>query len=82
LLLKLWKWDVERSTYALNTRIDKPHGKDQVDIALFSPLGSDGKCTLVTGGRDGNVKVWKIKTVGSSKKGSLEGMLTRSLNRP
>ena len=72
-LLKLWKWIPERKTYALNTRIDKPHGKDLVDVVLFCPPGKDGRHILVTGGRDASIKQWRTQTSGSSKKGSLEG---------
>ncbi|PWN46911.1 WD40 repeat-like protein [Violaceomyces palustris] len=59
--LKFWRWDPRRRTYALNTRIDKPHGGELTSIG-FSPVAHEADSyLLVTTGDDGRVKTWKLE---------------------
>ncbi|KIJ54655.1 hypothetical protein M422DRAFT_24559 [Sphaerobolus stellatus SS14] len=67
--LKIWQWDVPSSTWNLNSRIDRPHGIHKVTALLFAAAA--GYPYLVSTGEDGNVKVWRVRTV-SGKKGEKE----------
>ena len=64
LSLKLWHWDARNKTYVLNTRIDQPHERTLTSMAFSPPLAQDetDAFMLVTGGRDGHVKTWRMAT--------------------
>lgn len=64
LSLKLWHWDARQKTYVLNTRIDQPHERTLTSMAFSPPLAQDetDAFMLVTGGRDGHVKTWRMAT--------------------
>ncbi|KAG8956137.1 hypothetical protein FRC03_010903 [Tulasnella sp. 419] len=66
--LKVWKWDENERTFVLNTRIDKPHGKLMVTTIEFNVPDEQGGLLLATGGQDGNIKTWSLKTVKATKK--------------
>jgi NET1-associated nuclear protein 1 (U3 small nucleolar RNA-associated protein 17) len=60
--LKIWKWDKKSLTWSLNTRIDRPHGTHEVTGLSFSPSFPGDFSFLVSIGRDGNVKTWRLRT--------------------
>jgi NET1-associated nuclear protein 1 (U3 small nucleolar RNA-associated protein 17) len=59
--LKLWAWDASASTWDLNTRIDRPHGQHSVTSVSFQPEISSNLPTLVSTGRDGAIKTWRLR---------------------
>lgn len=69
IFLKLWHW--ETNTWALNTRIDYPHGPHTVIAMSFCPSNAQGDL-FMTAGSDGTVRTWSIRTV-KSKDGRIEG---------
>lgn len=59
--LKIWAWDKSQDNWILNTRIDRPHGTEKITDVSFSPIQDDCAASkLVTTGRDGYIKVWKL----------------------
>ncbi|KZP28826.1 WD40 repeat-like protein [Athelia psychrophila] len=67
--LKLWRWDSKVGNWALNTRIDRPHGSEHITCAAFSPeVKSRENLLLVTTGNDRNVKIWRVRAT-SDKSG-------------
>ncbi|KAJ7492469.1 WD40 repeat-like protein [Mycena latifolia] len=60
--LKIWWWDRKAGFWILNTRVDRPHGLERVTDAAFSPSSAGQPVFLVTTGRDGNTKTWRIRT--------------------
>jgi NET1-associated nuclear protein 1 (U3 small nucleolar RNA-associated protein 17) len=81
LYLKIWQWS--ESTWALNSRIDRPHGSHDVVVTGFSPQHSSrGDQLLMTTGLDGNVKTWCIKSL-RMKDEKIEGTWHATIvNRP
>jgi NET1-associated nuclear protein 1 (U3 small nucleolar RNA-associated protein 17) len=75
--LKFWFWDRSTAHWILNTRIDRPHGSNEVTAMTFSPE-MHGNCDLniVTTGKDGNVKIWRIQR-SKNKAGHVEGQSGR-----
>lgn len=61
--LKVWRWDSSMGLWTLNTRIDRPHGLAQVTSIAFSPNDTFGGTFLVTSGKDGYLKSWRIRSV-------------------
>ncbi len=59
--LKIWAWDKSQDNWTLNTRIDRPHGTEKITDVSFSPVRDDHTVLqLVTTGRDGFIKVWRL----------------------
>ncbi len=58
--LKIWRW--ESKSWALNTRIDRPHGTEAITTLSFSPQ-KDTEPLLMTAGSDGYVKTWRVRTI-------------------
>ena len=59
--LKIWSWDVKQDNWTLNTRIDRPHENAGVtDISFSSASTDDTTLKLITTGKDGFIKVWKL----------------------
>ena len=72
--LKIWWWDNKAGTWALNTRVDNPHGPHRVTAASFQPeIKGRNSFLLVTAGNDGNIKTWRIRTV-TQKSGEQDSM--------
>ncbi|KAL1739499.1 WD40-repeat-containing domain protein [Schizophyllum fasciatum] len=70
--LKMWAWDRKSSSWALNTRIDRPHGQGRVIDVRFSPsINLEQPLQLVTTGEDGFIKLWRVRSV-KGKDGSRE----------
>ncbi|KAH7886105.1 WD40-repeat-containing domain protein [Phlebopus sp. FC_14] len=67
--LKLWYWDKRNAFWILNTRVDRPHGHHRVTSITFSP--DSHNVELVTTGEDGNVKMWRIRSM-KDKHGNTE----------
>ncbi|KAF7971392.1 hypothetical protein HWV62_21226 [Athelia sp. TMB] len=61
--LKFWRWDSKIGNWALNTRIDRPHGSEHITCAAFNPeLKNRQGLLLVTTGNDRSVKLWRVRT--------------------
>jgi NET1-associated nuclear protein 1 (U3 small nucleolar RNA-associated protein 17) len=60
--LKLWAWNEQNAAWILNTRIDKPHGKNKITSLAFS-VGEveDIPLQLATVGEDGTVRAWRLR---------------------
>ncbi|KAH8997368.1 WD40 repeat-like protein [Lactarius akahatsu] len=67
--LKVWRWESSVGLWALNTRIDRPHGLAEVTSIAFSPNDTFGGTFLVTSGKDGHLKSWRIRSVTDKKTG-------------
>jgi NET1-associated nuclear protein 1 (U3 small nucleolar RNA-associated protein 17) len=66
--LKIWCWDFSNSRWVLNTRIDRPHGLTRITSISFSPAPT--LLQLVTTGEDGNVRMWRPRTVKTKTEGT------------
>jgi NET1-associated nuclear protein 1 (U3 small nucleolar RNA-associated protein 17) len=75
--LKVWRWESSVRLWALNTRIDRPHGLAEVTSIAFSPNDTFGGTFLVTSGKDGYVKSWRIRSVTDKKTGISDGASCR-----
>jgi len=71
--LKLWRWESSVGLWTLNTRIDRPHGLTEVTSIAFSPNDTFGGTFLVTSGKDGYLKSWRIRSVTDKKTGISDG---------
>jgi NET1-associated nuclear protein 1 (U3 small nucleolar RNA-associated protein 17) len=71
--LKVWRWESSVGQWALNTRIDRPHGLAKVTSIVFSPNDTFGGTFLVTSGEDGYLKSWRIRSVTDKKTGTSDG---------
>ena len=67
--LKIWRWDKAAGFWELNTRVDRPHGLSAITAIEFSPEFTN---LLVTTGRDGNIKTWRLKSVGEKRSNNIE----------
>ncbi|KAI9460514.1 WD40 repeat-like protein [Lactarius psammicola] len=67
--LKVWRWESSVGLWTLNTRIDRPHGPAEVTSIAFSPNDTFGGTFLVTSGKDGYLKSWRIRSVTDKKTG-------------
>ena len=76
--LKVWQWERSTGLWALNTRIDRPHGQARVTSIIFSPDDCSGNPFLATSGEDGSVKSWRIRTVVNKKAGTSDGEFFRT----
>lgn len=62
--LKIWRWDRKTGFWILNTRIDQPHGMKKVTgVAFSSSTDPSSSLLLTTTGEDGNIKIWRIRSV-------------------
>jgi NET1-associated nuclear protein 1 (U3 small nucleolar RNA-associated protein 17) len=68
--LKIWQWHAASTSWELNSRIDRPHGTAKVSALVFAP--AHGHQHLLSTGEDGNVKVWRVRSV-TTKNGEKEG---------
>ncbi|XP_054828300.1 WD repeat-containing protein 75 [Eublepharis macularius] len=59
--MKLWAYDEQKQSFALNTRINMPH-EDQVTALCFRGTEDPNSTplTMVTAGKDGQFKVWML----------------------
>ena len=71
--MKIWQWDPTSSSWALNSRVDRPHGIHRVNALTFAPVGE--RPFLVSAGGDGRVKVWRVTSITNEKRGQEEGGL-------
>ncbi|CAL1695057.1 unnamed protein product [Somion occarium] len=69
--LKIWSWERGTGFWSLNTRIDRPHGLKKVTSVAFRPGSSIGGLQLATTGEDGNIKLWRVRSV-KNKHGEVE----------
>lgn len=62
--LKIWRWDEERSLWALETRIDSPHNlaDDAQPGRILSLIADPVEAGFATVGEDSCVRIWKPKT--------------------
>ena len=67
--LKIWHWEQTPGLWELNTRVDRPHGLSAITAVSFS---SELSNLLVTTGRDGSIKTWRLKSVNERKNGHTE----------
>jgi NET1-associated nuclear protein 1 (U3 small nucleolar RNA-associated protein 17) len=72
--LKLWWWDKKSGSWTLNTRIDRPHGLTKVTSTAFSPVQDITALQLVSTGRDGYIKTWRVRK--EKTKNANEGLLS------
>jgi NET1-associated nuclear protein 1 (U3 small nucleolar RNA-associated protein 17) len=75
--LKVWRWESSTGQWALNTRIDRPHGPARVTSIVFSPDDGSGNTLLATSGEDGSVTSWRKRSVGNKKTGTSDGKFHR-----
>ncbi|KAI9659919.1 MAG: hypothetical protein M1821_001271 [Bathelium mastoideum] len=63
--LKLWRWDEEKETWVLETRVDVPHqSSDGISAGSVDDLVSDpDRVGFATVGEDGIVRIWKPRTL-------------------
>jgi len=71
--LKIWWWDRKSGFWILNSRINRPHGLNEIISISFSPALAKEKILLVTTGGDKQVKTWRLRT-NVDRKGEVEGM--------
>ncbi|KIV99764.1 uncharacterized protein PV09_08570 [Verruconis gallopava] len=59
--LKIWHWDEERKTWALNTRVGNPHSDDSNELAnrTFHLVSHPKEACFATVGEDSCVRVWR-----------------------
>ncbi|KZV74810.1 WD40 repeat-like protein [Peniophora sp. CONT] len=67
--LKIWHWEKASGFWELNTRVDRPHGLSAVTAVSFS---SEPTTLLVTTGRDGHIKTWRLKSINEKRSGNTE----------
>ena len=70
--LKIWWWDRRSGFWILNSRINRPHGLNEVTSISFSPVLAKEKILLMTTGEDKQVKTWRLRT-NVDRKGEVEG---------
>jgi len=70
--LKIWWWDRKSGFWILNSRINRPHGLNEVTSISFSPVLAKEKIRLVTTGEDKQVRTWRLRT-NVDRKGEVEG---------
>lgn len=78
--LKVWRWESSTGLWALNTRIDKPHGPSRVTSIVFSPDDGSGNTLLTTSGEDGSVTSWRKRSVANKRTGTSDGGFHRMVN--
>ena len=69
--LKIWWWD-KSGFWILNSRINRPHGVNEVTSISFSPALDRERMQLVTTGEDKQVKTWRLRT-NVDRNGGVEG---------
>ncbi|KAM3608092.1 uncharacterized protein V6R79_018983 [Siganus canaliculatus] len=57
--LKLWAFDEQTQSFALNTTISAPH-EDQITAMCFCPAADSQTTVLVSTSRDGHFKAWQL----------------------
>lgn len=67
--LKIWAWERKTSNWILNTRIDRPHGLHKITDISFSPISHERQLQLVTTGKDGYAKIWRLCVLVSRDEG-------------
>ncbi|XP_048342813.1 WD repeat-containing protein 75 isoform X2 [Sphaerodactylus townsendi] len=71
--MKLWAYDEQKQSFALNTQINMPH-EDRVTALCFRGMEEPDSATptVVTAGKDGRFKVWMLltETDGGSRSGN------------
>jgi len=72
--LKIWWWDRKSGFWILNSRINRPHGLDEITSISFSPILAKEKILLMTTGEDKQVKTWRLRT-NVDRKGEVEGTM-------
>ena len=62
--LKMWRWDAERNTWALESRIDNPHqiAEGAQPGRLLGLISDPVELGFATIGEDSSVRIWKPKT--------------------
>jgi NET1-associated nuclear protein 1 (U3 small nucleolar RNA-associated protein 17) len=70
--LKIWWWDRKSDFWILNSRINRPHGLNEITSISFSPTVVREKMLLVTTGEDKQVKTWRLRT-NVDRNGEVEG---------
>ena len=70
--LKIWWWDRKSGFWILNSRINQPHGLNEVTSISFSPVMDKEKMILVTTGEDKEIKTWRLRT-NVDRRGETEG---------
>ncbi|KAI4718709.1 WD40 repeat-like protein [Aureobasidium sp. EXF-10727] len=62
--LKIWRWDTERNSWALETRIDSPHqlGGDSQPGRVLNLVADPVEVGFASVGEDSCVRIWKPKT--------------------
>ena len=77
--LKLWWWDRKSGFWILNSRINRPHGLNEITSISFSLVLAKEKVLLVTTGEDKQVKTWRLRTI-VDRKGEVEGKVFFSVS--
>lgn len=70
--LKIWWWDRKSGFWILNSRINRPHGLNEVSSISFSPGFEKEMMRLVTTGEDKQAKMWRLRT-NVDRNGEVEG---------
>ena len=70
--LKIWWWDRKSGFWILNSRINRPHGLNELTSVSFSPGFDRERMRLATTGEDKQVKVWTLGT-SVDRNGEVEG---------
>ena len=70
--LKIWWWDRKSGFWILNSRINRPHGLNEVTSISFSPVLDRERMWFVTTGEDKQVKTWRLGT-SVDRNGEVEG---------
>lgn len=76
--LKFWAWNALASQWSLNTRIDRPHGLEQVNLILFKPNTKTSKnhqCVSIGG--DGQLKIWRLRPGDGKGSGAADEFLEK-----
>ncbi|KAI7860103.1 WD40-repeat-containing domain protein [Circinella umbellata] len=78
--LKFWRWDPNTQSYALHTRVDKPHAGNITSITFNSASSRGGRPMAITTSDDKTFKVWHFTSkLGTAYDSDEEAWTCRSI---
>ena len=78
--LKFWRWDPDTQSYALHTRVDKPHAGKVTSVTFNSASSRGGRPMAITTSDDKTFKVWHFTSnLGTAYDSDEEAWTCRSI---